>query len=115
MKLYCDRNNRVILENIIIARDFFTRFRGLMLKKNLSGSEGMLLTPCNGIHTLFMRFPIDVVFLDSEYTVIKIIPDMKPNRFSPFVKGASHVLEIAANSSETHDIKEGDRLSIVNS
>ena len=110
MKLYCENNNKLILNNLIVARNFYSRFLGLMFKDRLGDGEGLLLSPCNGIHTFFMRFPIDVIFLDSNFRVIKIIPEMVPNRFSPFVKGASKVLELSAKSSDFYELKEGDKL-----
>ena len=57
--------NTVTAEDCAIADSLFTRFMGLMGRKTLVQGTGLLITPCNSIHMLFMRFPIDAVFLSS--------------------------------------------------
>ena len=55
-----------------VAGSFVARFRGLMGAADLPAGEGMLFPGTSSVHTHFMRFPIDVVFLDREYTVLKV-------------------------------------------
>lgn len=78
-----------------VARTLFERIRGLIGTKSLEKGEGMLILRCNAIHTFFMSFPIDAVFLDRKDNVVKIVRNIKPWRF--FVWGgfrAVKVLEI---------------------
>ena len=63
---------------ILIADSFLTRFAGLMFRKKMPVATGLLLAPCNSVHMCFMRFAIDVVYLDKEYNIIKIVKDLKP-------------------------------------
>jgi hypothetical protein len=82
-----------------VADTFFPRLLGLMFRRDLPAGEGLLITRCNAIHTLFMRFPIDAAFLDRDGAVVRVVRDIKPWR--PFVWGgrrAWQVLEIRAGT-----------------
>ena len=78
-----------------VARKLFERIRGLIGTKDLPPDEGMLILKCNAIHTCFMSFPIDAIFLDKNDNVIKTVKNIRPWRF--FIWGgfkAVKVLEI---------------------
>jgi uncharacterized membrane protein (UPF0127 family) len=85
--------------------------RGLLGRKSLAESEGLLLTPAAAIHTWFMRFPIDVVFLDSDLTVLGVRARLQPWRATGW-RNARAVLELAAGQAARHGIRPGDRLSL---
>ena len=104
--------NNVVVENIIIADNFWTRMRGLMGRSKLRENEGLLLAPCNAVHMMFMRFPIDVVFLSNDFVVVKILDNLKPWRASPIVRGAFKVIELEVGSAEKKRINIGDKLSL---
>ncbi len=82
------------------ADSFFSRFRGLMLKKSLAEGEGLLLMDCPAIHCCFMRFPIDVVYLDVSIKVL-FKETVKPWRLGKGVKGAKNVLELSAGAAKS--------------
>ena len=96
--LYNQTRNILLAQRVVIADSLFTRLRGLMLRPSLPPGEALWLRPCNSIHTLFMRFPIDVVFLEENNRVIKIIHNLQPWQISPLVRGGSSVLELAAGT-----------------
>ena len=78
-----------------VARTFPERARGLIGTKDLAPSEGLLIEKCNAIHTFFMSFPIDAIFLDGDNHVVKTVRDIRPWRL--FVWGgwrAKKVLEV---------------------
>jgi len=79
-----------------VADTFWKRFRGLMGKPPPPNGEGLLIQPCNSIHMFFMRFPIDVVFMDREFRVVKLIRGLSPNKVVGTVAGAWQVLELEA-------------------
>ena len=81
-----------------IADSFWLRFKGLMFKKNLANREGLLLRPCNGIHTFFMRFNLDILYLDKENNIIKSFFDVSPGKILPVMKECFSVLEIKAGN-----------------
>ena len=69
-----------IIEKVKVAKSFKDRLIGLMFAKSLGEYNGLLISPCRSIHTFFMRMSIDVIFLDKNYKIIKIIRRMKPWR-----------------------------------
>jgi uncharacterized membrane protein (UPF0127 family) len=86
-----------------------TRMRGVIGWRHLRPGEGVLLRPSFAIHTAFVRFPIDVVFLDRQMIVVSITPELRPWRLA----GARHahsVLELAAGECRRLQISAGDRL-----
>ena len=86
-------NTQLIADQVAIADSFFTRFRGLMLRKSLAPGEGLFLKNCSAIHCCFMRFPIDVVYLDDSMKVVGI-ETVKPWHLGSIFPGAKHVLEL---------------------
>jgi uncharacterized membrane protein (UPF0127 family) len=99
----------VVAERVGHARSFWRRFRGLMLQSSLDGDAGLLIEPSGSIHTAFMRFPIDAVFLDKQRQVVKVAT-VKPWR-AALSKGYS-VLELPAGRAALAGVETGDRLSI---
>jgi len=88
-----------------------SRFKGLMGRPSLAHDEGMLLATWS-IHTSFMRFPIDVVFLDSNYSVVRVVPSLKPWRVA--VERSAHaVVELPAGAAVDAGLEPGERLSLV--
>jgi len=85
-----------IAERAQIAAGLPERLRGLLGKTHLMPNEALVLKPCSAIHTFFMKFPIDVLFLDQNMHVIRLIQDFLPNRLSPTIWGAKMVVELPA-------------------
>jgi len=94
------------------AAGLFDRLKGLLGRASLPAGEGMVITPCNSVHTFFMRFPIDVVFFDSDNTVIAAVANMRPFRATRIYWGARGVIELPAGTLETSPVSPGDRISI---
>lgn len=112
MQLINNTDKNIIVENLFVADSFWARMKGLMGKKDLGEDEGLLLAPCNAVHMMFMRFPIDVIFLDRDFAVVKILNNLKPWRTSPIVRGAYQVVELKAGIAEKMRINTGDKLSL---
>ena len=81
-----------------IADNFWRRFLGLMGRKELLPRHGLLITSCNSVHMCFMRFPIDVVYLDKDYKVLKVVRSLPPWTGLSFCRGAYAALELPANT-----------------
>ena len=92
-----------------IAENFLTRALGLLVGAPLGCSEGLLITPCSSIHTLGMRYAIDVVFVDREARVIRICDGVPAGRMR-FSRGAQGVLELRAGSATKHGLARGVEL-----
>jgi uncharacterized membrane protein (UPF0127 family) len=102
----------VLGEQVVRARNLLARTRGLMGAASLPQGGGLLLEGDNAIHTCFMRFPIDVIFLDKQARVVRLIQAMAPWRVSAIVWRASAVLELPAGTLERTGTQVGDRLAI---
>ena len=107
------KNEFLIGDKIGYANNPISRFFGLLNKKTIVDGEGVFLTPCNSIHMFFMKFPLDVVFLDRKYKVVKIMEDLKPWKISPVVFKAQSVLELPVGSIKKYQIAENDVLEIM--
>ncbi len=101
----------VVAQEVRLARSVWSRFRGLMGRRSLPEGQGLLLEPCSSIHCMFMRFPIDVIFLDREGRVVKVAAGVKPWRLAA-AKGARSALELPAGIAARTHTTAGDRIVI---
>ena len=99
-KLINERTGEVILDDLQIADTFIARFRGLMGMPSLPENVGLMIKPCNSVHCFFMKFPIDVIFVDKEDRIVHIAEGMKPGSLSPIVGKANYVIESNAHNLE---------------
>jgi uncharacterized membrane protein (UPF0127 family) len=99
----------IVCERCGDAHSPFTRMKGLLGRRELPSGEGILLRPAGSIHTAFMRFPIDAVFLDADGTVLKVERELPAWRTAAS-RGAKAVLELAAGESARRGLEVGDRL-----
>ena len=101
---------QVVCELCEVADGAFTRMRGLLGRKSLDRGQGLLIRPTWSIHTWFMRFAIDVVFLDRELRILKIKQQMQPWRAAARWRAHS-VVELAAGECERIRLEVGDQLA----
>lgn len=85
-----------------------------MFKKKLEEETAMLIHPCNMVHTFFMKFPIDILFISKEYEALYAIENMLPQNISPFIRKAISVIELPSGTIEKTNTKKGDCLKIIN-
>jgi uncharacterized membrane protein (UPF0127 family) len=102
----------VVCEHCLLAETMFARMRGLLGRSGLSSGEGILLRPAGSVHTAFMRFSIDVVFLDREDRVWKVAADLRPWKAAG-CKGARTVLELPAGEAARRGLRPGVSLTQV--
>jgi uncharacterized protein len=95
-----------------VADNVFTRLRGLLGRKGLPAGGGMVIRPTNQIHTFFMQFPIDVLFLDKNDVVLLALPDMRRGRISPFVRHGKTVIELPVGVIARSQTRTGDQIEI---
>jgi uncharacterized membrane protein (UPF0127 family) len=103
-------DGRIVCERVVVADRAYRRMRGLLGRKYLRQGEGMVLRPGWSIHTAFMRFPIDAVFLDADQVVIKIEHDVGPWR-TVSCRGAREVVELPAGETRRRGLEVGDRVA----
>jgi uncharacterized membrane protein (UPF0127 family)/CheY-like chemotaxis protein len=103
-------DGRIVCERVVVADRAHRRMRGLLGRKYLRRGEGMVLRPGWSIHTAFMRFPIDAVFLDADQVVIRIEHELGPWR-TVSCRGAREVVELAAGECRNRGLEIGDRVA----
>ena len=101
----------VLVERCFVADKPWSRMRGLLGRSTLPSGEGLLLKPAGSVHTFFMRFPIDAVFLDRRLVVVGIADGVEPWRAASR-RGAKAVLELPAGESSRRGLEIGDQLSL---
>jgi uncharacterized protein len=104
------QQGQVVCERCEIAESSLKRVRGLLGRKELVHGDGLLIRPTWSIHTWFMRFPIDVVFLDRELTVLELKEHMRPWKATAH-RGAHAALELPAGAAGRVGLEVGERLA----
>ena len=107
--MFTREDGTIVCERCTVAETPLRRMKGLLGRSELPVEEGLLLRPGSSIHTFFMRFPIDAVFLDRDLVVRKVADNMRPWRLA-FARGAHSVLEIAAGESRRRGLAPGQKL-----
>lgn len=110
IKVLNQTREKVLASHGNVATSFASRFLGLMGKKDLPFGAALHISPCNSIHTFFMKIPIDAVFLDKQLKVVKVCSAMVPWRISSIYWGAHSVLELPSGTSSASGTVEGDQL-----
>lgn len=104
----CDAGNPIQLPSVRLTANAGERMRGLLGSSPLGHGDALWIRPCNSVHSLFMRYAIDIVYLDRQQQVCKCVEAMKPWRIS-FCWQAQSVLELAAGQIHTLGIDIGRR------
>lgn len=92
---------------ILIADTFLTRFCGLMFRKPLPPATALMLAPCNSVHMCFMRFALDIVYLDKDLTIIKIVKHLRPWIGLSMCSNAWATLEMTAGEADRCGLQVG--------
>jgi len=100
-------------DRIRIADGVWSRFIGLLGTSNLSPGSGLLIHPSQGVHTLGMLYPIDVIFLDRSRRIVGMNPSLRPFRMTAMNWKAQAVLELPAGSIQTSQTELNDQLEYV--
>ena len=102
--------NLVLAEHVNQADTLVRRMIGLLGKKNLPVGHGLWIRKCKSVHTHFMRFPIDAIFISAKGTVVRLYPTLKPFRITRFVSDAQDVLELPSGTLSRVQTELGDQL-----
>jgi uncharacterized membrane protein (UPF0127 family) len=103
------RTDTVVASTVEVAATRASRRRGLLGRDAFDGSAALILSPCWTIHTAFMRFPIDVAFVDRDGRVVRVAEDMAPWRVAA-APSAAVTVELAAGVLRARDVQVGDQL-----
>lgn len=113
MKIINQSNNTSLASDALIADKPLARVIGLLNKRRLLPGEGLVIRPCNSVHTFFMRFPIDIAFVDKQNKVVKIIHSLPPFRISAVYFSSFLVVELPAGILAKTNTRAGDTLVFI--
>jgi uncharacterized membrane protein (UPF0127 family) len=106
------RTGAVVASTLEAAFERETRNKGLLGRTGLSDGHALVIAPCNGVHTFFMKFTIDVIFVKRDGTVRKVAHGLRPWRIALSPRSFA-VIEMAEGAAVRADVKGGDVLSVV--
>ena len=112
MKVLNQTKNTTLVADATLADSFFSRMKGLLGRNSLPENEGLIITHCNSIHMFFMRFAIDVVFIDGDDTVVGIVENIPPFRLSRIFWKAKCAIEVPVGTIEKTQTGVGDKILI---
>lgn len=109
---HLNRESQTLVPRLEVADTLWTRTKGLLGRSSLAADQGLWIHRCNSVHTFFMRFAIDLVFLNREMVVTKTFSRVSPGRMIWPVWRATSVIELSEGFLEKHPIRVGDKLHV---
>lgn len=94
MRIQNKTQQTVLSDNCRMAEDFRTRLIGLLDRSEIQPGEALVITPCQQIHMFFMKFPIDVIFVDRTDTVVGLVENIQPFALSPIIRNSYRAIEV---------------------
>ncbi len=115
MQILDQTRGTTVASRVRVADNFLTRGRGLIGAPPLQAGEGLVIRPCKGIHMWFMKYPIDVVYVDREDRVVDVDENMRPWRLGRPRARARYVIELPAGAARASGVQVGDQLVFLES
>ena len=112
MRAFNVTRQRTLANTLMVADSFFRSLIGLMGRPGLDVGHGLWIIPCQSVHTFWMRFPIDVIFLDEHRKVIHLVENLRPFRISRHLSKARSVVELPVSSIKATGTQLGDEIRI---
>ena len=101
----------LVAREVAVADSVFKRLRGWMFRSAPAREKGLWISPCSGIHSYFVRFDFDALFVDKNLKVMYLIESMKPWRISKLIGGNHAVLELPEGAIRLSQTQVGDQLA----
>jgi len=111
MKLWNRSRQTLLAEDVRVANTFFSRLKGLLGTSELPQGQGLWIKPCDSIHMFGMQYAIDVIFVDEQGGVVKLVEDLRPGRLAG-CSGASGAIELPSGWVKVAGVSIGDMLEI---
>ena len=111
MRITNRTRNTLLGSRVEVASTFWSRLRGFIGRPEPKRGDGLLLLRCDAIHTFWMSFDLDVLFLDEKGTVMELFQSLRPWKRTRRIIGARYVLEVPVGTIDTSGTQAGDELS----
>ena len=105
-----ERTQLLLATHLRVADNMISRMRGLLGYPEPQPGSGLLLVPCNGVHMFGMGYALDVVFLDRNHRVVRIVECLQPQHMVPWVRHAHQALELPTGTVQSTDTRVGDAI-----
>lgn len=112
MRLVSKRTNQTLVPNLEVANSLWSRMRGLLGRTELPSDRALYIPRCGSVHTFFMNFPIDLVFVNDRMEVTKLVKHVGPGRLVFAGLRARHVIELSAGFLDINPIQLGEQLHV---
>lgn len=112
MNIYNSTKNNLIADDAKLANTFFTRSVGLLSKDSILENQALIIKPCFSIHTFFMRFAIDVLFVDKKNRIVAMYENVQKNRILPMHLSSLYVVELSTGQISRKNIEKYDIIQI---
>jgi uncharacterized protein len=109
MRIRNERDGSLLADNVEVARSLARRLVGLIGRRELPSGSALVIPKCRQVHTFFMRFPIDVVFVDAQNRILSVAANVKPYSITQYCKGAVNAIELPARTASEYRLKPGDK------
>ena len=106
------KSDDILIDSVEPAFSLGSRMRGLLGRKGIPNGHALYIKPCSSIHTVCMRFKLDLIFLDRSFNVIKIVRNVSPSRMVLGGKGAASVIELESGWFDFSALCVGDKVDI---
>ncbi|GAM15625.1 DUF192 domain-containing protein [Mesobacillus selenatarsenatis] len=113
MRLVNESNGIELAADVKIADTFFSRFKGLMLTDSLPVGHGLYIQPCRSIHTFFMNYSIDVLYINENYEIVGADEQLEPAKMGKRYKGAYSVFELPEGTIMNTGTKVGHSIKLI--
>jgi uncharacterized membrane protein (UPF0127 family) len=110
MRIINKTNSAILAEDVVVADAPLKRMSGLLGRKDFYKGQALILKPCNSMHTFFMRFPIDVLFVDKDNRVVKALSNLRPFRISGIYLSSAFIIELPSGTILSTKTQENDTL-----
>lgn len=112
MKIYNSKQNSLVADDVKVAQTFCSRSVGLLSRKSLGDDEALIIKPCCSIHTFFMKFEIDALFINKKNEIIALYQNVKPWRVLPLHLNSTFVIELPSGKISSQNLQKGDIIQI---
>lgn len=112
MKLFKVNSSEPLIKNLEVAENFTDRLKGLLGRKTLPSDQALWIKKCSSIHTFFMKFPIDAIFIDKNMSVQKICSQIPSGTMRWGNSKSTDVIEMASGVAQSLKLQKGDQLHV---
>lgn len=105
-------NHQTLVPKLEVADTMWTRMKGLLGRRSIEADEGLWIRASGSVHTFFMKFPIDLIFVNRNLVVTKTVPNVVPGRFVWKGWSANSVIELQAGFLERNPVRIGEKLHV---